>query len=392
MEPPPSNPPITDRSASGDHALPHRPLRLLVVMPSWVGDAVMATPSVRAIRELLPGSFIGALVRPGIDELLAGTTLFDEMHVGRASGVMGPKKLAARVRPRRYDTALLLTNSFSTALITRLAGIPRRIGYERDGRGVLLTERLEAKRRRDVEPYKRSATAPNEWAPVPACEYYFELARHLLRHAGLSPAPTAAPGPMELAATADDELGAAEILERAGIERERQHRQNLAILNPGGNDPDKRWPTDRFAQLADHLAQAHGMIVLVNGSPAERPIADEICAQCAPTTRTVNLPALGIRLGTLKGIVRRCKLMVTNDTGPRHIAAAFGVPVVTLFGPTDKRWTTIPFKDEIELDADPSLPEEEVANDHPQRCRVSNIALQDVVNAADTLLSGATLR
>ncbi|MCA9307088.1 MAG: hypothetical protein KDA16_11170, partial [Phycisphaerales bacterium] len=84
--------------------------------------------------------------------------------------------------------------------------------------------------------------------------------------------------------------------------------------------------------------------------------------------------------------------MVTNDTGPRHIAAAFGVPVVTLFGPTDKRWTTIPFKDEIEIDADPTLPEEEVANDHPQRCRVSNIALQDVVNAADTLLSGATLR
>ncbi|MCA9277430.1 MAG: glycosyltransferase family 9 protein, partial [Phycisphaerales bacterium] len=154
----------------------------------------------------------------------------------------------------------------------------------------------------------------------------------------------------------------------------------------------KRWPTDRFAQLADHLAQAHGMIVLVSGSPAERPIADEICAQCAPTTRTVNLPALGIRLGTLKGIVRRCKLMVTNDTGPRHIAAAFGVPVVTLFGPTDKRWTTIPFKDEIEIDADPTLPEEEVANDHPQRCRVSNIALDDVINAANTLLSGATLR
>lgn len=386
MEPRPIHNLPTDRPQA------HRPLRLLVVMPSWVGDAVMATPSVRTIRELLPGSFIGALVRPGIDELLAGSTLFDEMHVGRAAGVMGPKKLAARIRPRRYDTALLMTNSFSTALITRLAGIPRRIGYERDGRGVLLTERLDARRRRDVEPFRRSATAPNEWAPVPACEYYFELARHLLRHAGLSPAPDAAPGPMELACTADDELGAAELLERAGIPREHQHRQNLAILNPGGNDPDKRWPADRFARLADHLASSHAMTILVNGSPAERAIADEVCGLCAPATRTVNLPALGIRLGTLKAIVRRCKLMVTNDTGPRHIAAAFGVPVVTLFGPTDKRWTTIPFQDEIEIDADPTLPEEEVANDHPERCRIDNISLENVVNAAGTLLSGATLR
>lgn len=387
MDPAPNN-----HNPPPERTLPHRPLRLLVVMPSWVGDAVMATPSVRAIRELLPGSFIGALVRPGIDELLAGATLFDEMHTGRATGVMGPKRLAARIRPRRYDTALLLTNSFSTALITRLAGIPRRIGYERDGRGVLLTERLEARRRRDVEPFRRSATAPNDWAPVAACEYYFELARHLLRHAGFTTTPTLTPGPMELVATADDELGAAELLERAGIPREHQHREPMAILNPGGNDPDKRWPSERFAQLADQLAAAHGMTILVNGSPAERAIADEICARCAPATRAVNLPALGIRLGTLKAVVKRCRLMVTNDTGPRHIAAAFGVPVVTLFGPTDHRWTTIPFKDEVELLADPTLPEEEVANDHPDRCKVENITLDDALTAANTLLSGATLR
>ncbi len=392
MEPAGHHPDPSAASSSPPSGAALRPLRLLVVMPSWVGDAVMATPTVRAIRELLPGSFIGALVRPGIDELLTGTTLFDEMHCGRASGMMGPKKLASRIRPRRYDSALLLTNSFSTALITRLAGIPRRIGYERDGRGVLLTERLEARRRKDVDPYRRSATAPNDWAPVPACEYYFELARHLLRHAGLSPLPSAAPGPMELVATADDEFAAAEILERAGIPRERQHREPFIILNPGGNDPDKRWPAERFAALADHLAHQHGATILVSGSPAERPIADDICGRCDAATRTVNLPALGIRLGTLKAVVKRCRLMVTNDTGPRHIAAAFGVPVVTLFGPTDRRWTTIPFQDEIELVADPTLPEEEVANDHPDRCRIENITLDTAARAADTLLSGATLR
>ena len=88
-------------------------LRLLVVMPSWVGDAVMATPTLRLIRGAYPGIFMGGLVRPGIDELLLGAKFFDELHVARPMGVMGPKFGAAKVRPRRYDTALLLTNSFS---------------------------------------------------------------------------------------------------------------------------------------------------------------------------------------------------------------------------------------------------------------------------------------
>src|SRR5690606_10042645 len=97
----------------------HRTLRLLVVCPSWVGDAVMATPALRLVRERMPGIYIGLLAKPGIDEVLAGLGTFDEVHVARGSGVMGPKFVAAKVRPRRYDTALLLTNSFSTALIAR---------------------------------------------------------------------------------------------------------------------------------------------------------------------------------------------------------------------------------------------------------------------------------
>src|ERR1041385_6513153 len=118
-------------------------------MPSWVGDVCLATPALSLIRQRLKGSFIGALVRPGIDQLLAGTNFFDELHVDRARGVMGPKLIANKLRPRRYDATLLLTNSFSTALIVRLAGIPRRIGYDRDARGLLLTDRLTPPKRDD---------------------------------------------------------------------------------------------------------------------------------------------------------------------------------------------------------------------------------------------------
>ena len=124
-------------------------LRILIVLPSWVGDAIMATPALGLVRSRAPGALIGVLARPGIDQVLSGLEFFDEVHVERAAGVMGPKRVAAMLRPRRYDSALLLTNSFSTALTARLAFIPRRIGYARDGRCLLLTHRLAAPKRAD---------------------------------------------------------------------------------------------------------------------------------------------------------------------------------------------------------------------------------------------------
>src|SRR5690606_24812434 len=129
-------------------------------LPSWLGDAAMATPALRLLRDALPGAYIAGLARPAVADLLRGTALLDEMVVERASGVMGPKRAAAKVRPLRFDTALLLTNSFSTALVTRIAGIPRRVGYDRDGRGVLLTERLRAPEWPGSLPRRR------RWAPV----------------------------------------------------------------------------------------------------------------------------------------------------------------------------------------------------------------------------------
>ncbi|MEX2220151.1 MAG: lipopolysaccharide heptosyltransferase II [Phycisphaerales bacterium] len=359
-----------------------RPLRLLVVCPSWVGDAVMATPALRLLRSSLPGAFIGGLVRPGIDELLAGAGFFDEVHVERAEGVMGPKHAAAKVRPRRYDTALLLANSFSSALIARLAGVPRRVGYARDARSLLLTDRLEAPRRAD-----------GRWLPIPALAYYWHAARWLL-----DPALPRAPGPalpadarMELAETPEQAGAATTLLSTLAIPDDAP----VAILNPGGNNPAKRWPADRYAALAGHLASRHGMTVLVSGSPAEHELTESIAAGAAGRrsadgrggTRSV---AGRVTLASLKGLIRRARLMVTNDTGPRHIGAAFGVPVVTLFGPTDHRWTTIPAPaGETVLLADPALPEAEVADDHPERCRVDRITLERVVSAAEGLLARA---
>jgi heptosyltransferase II len=241
----------------------------------------MATPALRIVREMLPGAFIGALCRPGVDELIEGSDLLDELHVGRAVGVMGPKRIAQKIRPRRYDAALLLTNSFSTALIARIAGVPRRFGYERDGRSFLLTDTITPARRRDTPPYDASQTDPGAWAPVPACDYYFALATRMLRAYALEPGE---PGPMELPLNEAHRGAAVDLLGRAGLEP----ADAFAILNPGGNNPAKRWPTDRYAALADYLAEHHALRILVSGSPAEAELCDDVVARCAPATGAVR--------------------------------------------------------------------------------------------------------
>ncbi len=364
----------------------------------------MATPALRLIRNAYRGAFIGALCRPGINDLLAGSNLVDEFHVERVSGVMGPKFVAAKVRPRRYDTCLLLTNSFSTALTVRIAGIPRRVGYDRDARGLLLSHPLAVPKK-----------GPLGKALIPAVTYYYRAAESLVFSlppggggggrageglANVQPAPDTSTATlalprntfMELATTDAEEAAAADVLAKslpAGAPA------SFALLNPGGNNEAKRWPADRFAHLADHLARAHGCSILINGSPAEAPL----CRAIADQTRARNpaahcgvLPDAGITLGALKAIVKRSRLMVTNDTGPRHIAAAFGVPLVSLFGPTDHRWTLIPTRlgapEEVVV-ADPTLPADQLANDHPQRCRIDRIEVSRVIEACERVLAAS---
>ncbi|MCA9287709.1 MAG: lipopolysaccharide heptosyltransferase II [Phycisphaerales bacterium] len=363
------------------------PTRLLVVLPSWVGDAIMATPALRLLRDARPGALIGVLARPGIDSLLDGAGLFDEAHVERGVGVMAPKLAAAKVRARRYHGAILLKNSFSSALAMRLAGIPRRTGYARDARSMLLTDALEP-----------PLLSDGNWAIVPAVDYYLRLMRHAIdadpdhKHTPPSharPAPTR----LELAVTPDATVAGAEVLARAGVDPLAD--TPLAILNPGGNNPTKRWPIDRFAAVADYLSEERGLTVLINGSPAEADLADRVARDCR-TDRVHNLARAGISLTALKAIVARCRVMVTNDTGPRHIAVALGVPVVTLFGPTDHRWTSVPCvplpdatPSEAIILADPTLPDTESANDHPERCRIERITTPTVIAACARLLDAS---
>lgn len=310
--------------------------RILVSIPNWVGDVVMATPALRAIRRRFGDARITHLMRPYVAEVLAGTSFGDESvfwpTAPQPHGLAAHLGLIRELRRGPFDLAILLTNSFRSALVVRLAGAKRIVGYARDGRGWLLTDRLHPPRK------------GGEFVPIPALDYYNELARQV----GCD-----APGDkLELGTTPADE---AAIDARLGGS---DSKQPLVVLNPGANyGSAKCWPAEHYAALSDAIVRRYGASVVASLGPREREIAERLKAAAREPIDVFNDPPLG--LGPLKALIRRCDLLVTNDTGPRHFAAAFGVPVVTIFGSSDPAWTHTRFAGErivsLRLDCQPCM-------------------------------------
>jgi len=350
--------------------------RVLVLLPSWVGDVTMATPLLRALRTTLPGARLATLSKPGLSTILAGAPWIDERFESRLRGWAGPWTGLAGARNFGADAVLLLPNSLRSGLAgLRLAR--RRLGYSTQLRGWALTHALVAPSRRD---------------PVPAVDFYARLGEWAIGHDIADRRP-------ELFVTDEEDRAAARLLE--GLDR-------FMLVNPGANRRDKRWPIERFADASSAIARAHQLDVAVTGSPAEREITrdltqrlddagltisrrgsqapDEESSQARPgVPRVIDLADRGVALGSLKAVIRRASLLLTNDTGPRHLAAALGTPSIVLFGPTDHRWTTLPAHrgsaDRLLL-AEPFLPEPLKADDFDDVCRIDRISVGDVVAAA----------
>ncbi len=317
---------------------PADPRRILIFLPSWVGDVVMATAALRAIRTRFPNAHIAHLMRPYVADVLAGTALCDEQlflpvkNKPSSSGPNGFFSLIQLLRAQRFDTAILLTNSFRSALIARLAGIKRRVGFARDARGWLLTDRLR--------PVKKGQT----FVPVPALDYYNELARHV----GCENVGDA----LVLATLPSDEQAIDHRLQSV------REDQPLVVLNAGANfGPAKCWPAEKYAAVADVLTERYGARVVASLGPSEREIADRLRAAAKQPLEIFIDPPLG--LGPLRALIRRCQLLITNDTGPRHFASALGVPVITVFGSSDPAWTDTRYDKErivmLNLDCQPCM-------------------------------------
>lgn len=294
-------------------------MKIVVFCPNLIGDTVMATPAFRALRRGFPGATIVGVIKPHVAPVLDGLPFFDRLigfdPKARARQARTLPALRA-LRAERPDLAVLFPNSFRSGLMAWLSGASRRVGYARGGRDALLTDRL-------IEPRDKSGKR----VPNPIVEYYLELPRRL-------GCPTDSLR-TELATTAADEAAA----DRAWADLGLPHNEPVVCLNTGGAfGPAKNWPVEHFATLARRLATENGLSVLVICGPSERANARAIATQ-ADHPRVVSLADQPLSLGLSKACVRRSTLLITTDSGPRHFAAPFRVPVLSLFGPTFIAWT-----------------------------------------------------
>jgi heptosyltransferase-2 len=298
-------------------------MNLAVFLPNWIGDAVMATPALRALRRHFAGARIVGVLKPYVAGVLEGGDWFDHLLLsngGRWS--QGVIATSWKLHRQRIDLAVLFPNSFRSALTAWLGGSRRIAGYDRYGRAPLLT---------DVLAPDRLPDGTLRVSPI------LDAYNRLVEHVGCS-----RPGyDLELFTTPADDAGADHVWGLAGL----GDYPEVVCLNPGAAfGSAKHWPAEYFAGLARDLAQRRGCGVLVLCGPGEREVANEIAGRAA-LPGVVSLGELAERggprpsLGLTKACVRRADLLVTTDSGPRHFAHAFDRPVVTLFGPTHIGWT-----------------------------------------------------
>lgn len=291
-------------------------MKILVRATNWVGDAIMSIPALSAMRQRWPEAHITILARPSVAELYSGQPFVDRLMplpaVSRSPFAM--EQAARGLREERFDCAVLLQNAFSAAWLVWRARIPQRIGYARDGRGVLLTE----------------AIALPKTGEIPDHEAFYYLA--LLRGAGwLETIPEVTQISLCLSAGA---IGVAEArLREAGL---RPDAQRIALAPGAAYGSAKCWPPERFAAVADALIDEFAADVILFGASSEL----EICRQIANRMHRRPVILAGqTSIGELPALFSRCRLFVGNDSGAMHVAAAVGVPVVAVFGSTDPHGT-----------------------------------------------------
>lgn len=291
-------------------------MKIAVFLPNWIGDAVMATPALRAIRRKYRGAEMVAVLRPYVAAVLEGLDLVDRclVHDPRGSDEdLRGRRFVAALRREKFDLAILFPNSLRSGWLAWISGARQRVGFARNGRGILLTDRLVPK----------SRTEPN-----PVIDEYLRLAEHL----GCKPLDRM----MELAVLPVDE---AKLNHFWAKHEPRLRNQGVVCLNPGGAfGAAKHWPAESFGELAHSIAARSRRTVLVVCGPAERDEARAI-VRAANHEDVVSLADEPSSIGLTKAAIRSAELLVTTDSGPRHFAPPFDVPVITLFGPTHIGWS-----------------------------------------------------
>lgn len=269
---------------------------ILIRAANWVGDAVMSIPAVRVIRTRFPAARISILAKPWVADLYRRADFADDVIPYTARSLPAKMAFALKLRPQRFDCAILLQNAFEAALIARLAGIPNRIGYNRDGRGFLLTEAIRVPRDGEIPKHERF--------------YYLEL----LRRAGLI--ETLRQG------------------ESIHLDRPQTPSRPIVGVSPGAAyGGAKRWLPERFAEAAAQLAETRNASIALFGSAQESELCERVAALL--TGYEVTNYAGRTSLAEFIDLAAACEVFLTNDSGAMHVASALGVPTIAIFGATD---------------------------------------------------------
>jgi heptosyltransferase-2 len=293
-------------------------MRIMIRATNWVGDAIMALPALRAIRQRHPDAHISIVARPYVADILRDQQICDDLIPYDPNsdhrGWTGREKLAADLRASKFDVALLLQNAFDAAWLAWRAQIPQRIGYARDARSLLLTKSIPVPKPGEIPPHEKF--------------YYLEL----LRRAGwLDQLPNEPHTTLRVSDVARQR--AAQILLEAGS---RPHATRIAVGAGASYGSAKCWPPDRFAKALNSLLSQSDADIILFGTPSELPVSASIASelQRAPINLTGKTS-----IADLPALLSQCHLFLGNDSGAMHVAAAVGLPVVAVFGPTDPHGT-----------------------------------------------------
>lgn len=295
-------------------------VRIGVFLPTWIGDACMATPTLQAIRKGFKQAKIVAITRPVVRELLSDPSrdhgpFFDESICYQKS-LRGRLQLARELRRDKFDFAILLTNSFWSAAAMRLGGVRNLAGYSRDGRGWMLNPSVAV---------PKGAEGPK---PISAIDYYQAIAHAV----GCS----AESKQMHLGLNTQCESACDELWRRAEFD---PATPTVVINSNAATDSARVWPASKVKQLALSLANECNVQVLLHCDPRERAVANAVAEEA--NHRMVRSMGIvdSLPIGLSKSVLARASTVVTTDSGARHMAVALNRKVVTLFGPTNEIWT-----------------------------------------------------
>jgi lipopolysaccharide heptosyltransferase II len=348
--------------------------RILIRANNWIGDVVMISPAVRAIRGHFRAARIAILAKAWVLETLRGNPDYDDLieydEGGAHRGISGRLRLAAMLRGARFDLAVLFQKAFEAAALAFLAGARLRVGYATDFRRPLLTHALE---------------------PPPPETHHVEAFLGIARALGCpvaDPFPTFRVGP-------EARERAAALLAEAGF----LDGAPLVAMHPGASKEPRAWHAERFGDLARRLAEGPRARVVLLGGAADRPLLERVAARAH--SKQVIMVRSDLPIAVTGGLLEHCALFIGNDSGPMHLAAALGVPTVGVFGPgTPARTAPLAPRSGVVI-VTKGYPCSPCRQDFFRECSPSpdgkpfcleEISVQDVEDAAMTLLSESRRR